>query len=156
MASQPAHRTSAHILRKLASAHVFYEFGDKPRGLWDRFSVRNIGLAVQQRIAEKFNGDAERMRRAVSAALSKDLHVDTRTLTTVEQSAFEDFAFVLSLVPELAKSTGKQKQALIEIVRAKVSADESDYLRLLQQHPALKEALVRLGSRSPAAELARG
>ncbi|HME31974.1 MAG TPA: hypothetical protein VKG65_04410, partial [Terriglobales bacterium] len=75
MASRPTHRTSAHILRKLASAHVFYEFGDKPRGLWDRFSVRNIGLSVQQRMAEEFNGDPEKMRRSVSAALSKDLHV---------------------------------------------------------------------------------
>ena len=94
------------------------------------------------------------MRCSVSAALSKDLHVDTRTLSTVEQSAFEDFAFVLSLVPELAKWAGKQKQALIEMIRAKVSADESDYLRLLQQHSALKEALVRLGSGDPAPEIA--
>jgi hypothetical protein len=40
---------------------------------------------------------------------------------------------------------------LVEIVRAKVSADESDYLRLLQGHPALKEALVKLGSAPDAA-----
>src|SRR5271157_4183952 len=79
MASRPAHRTSAHILRKLAAAHVFYEFGDGPRGLWDRFSVRNIGLSVQQRMAEEFNGDPEKMRCNVSAALSKDLRVDTRS-----------------------------------------------------------------------------
>jgi hypothetical protein len=155
MASEPAHRTSARTLRKLAAGHVFYEFGDKPCGLWDTFSVRNIGLAVQQRMAEKFNGDPERMRRAASEALSKDLKVDTRSWSPVERSAFKNFAVVLLLVPELRRWTGLQKQALIEIIRAKVSHDESDYLRLLQQHHALKEALLRLGSRSPAAKTAR-
>jgi len=155
MASEPALRTSARILRKLAAGHVFYEFGDKPRGLWDAFSVRNIGLAVQQRMAEKFNGDPERMRRAASGALSKDLRVDTTTWSAVERSAFEDFAVVLLLVTELRRWTGVQKQALIEIIRAKASNDESDYLRLLQQHPALKQAFLRLGSSSPAAESAR-
>src|SRR5208283_3711413 len=155
MASEPSHPTSARTLRKLAAGHVFYEFGGGPRGQWDSFSVRNIGLAVQQRMAEKFNGDPERMRRAASGALSKDLRVDTTTWSAVERSAFEDFAVVLLLVTELRRWTGVQKQALIEIIRAKASNDESDYLRLLQQHPALKQAFLRLGSSSPAAESAR-
>src|SRR5208282_1631841 len=146
MISQPAHRTSARTLRKLAAAHVFYEFGDRPRGLWDMFSVRNIGLAVQRRMAEKFEGDPESMCRATSAALAVNLRVDPRRWKPLEQSAFKDFAFVLSLVPELKRWTGRQKQALVEIIRAKVSADEATYLRLLQGHLALKQALVRLGS----------
>jgi hypothetical protein len=81
--------------------------------------------------------------------------VDTRPWSAVERSAFENFAVVLLLVPELRRWTGIQKQALIEIIRAKVSNDESEYLRLLQRHHALKEALVRLGSRNPAAETAQ-
>src|SRR5271166_5314523 len=155
IASKPGRRTSARILRKLAAAHVFYEFGDGPRGLWDAFSVRNIGLSVQQRMAEEFNGDPHKMRSAVSAALSKNLHVDTRTLSTAEQSAFEDFAFVLSLVPELKRWTSNQKQALTQVILAKVSNEESDYLRLLRRHDALKEALVKLGSSQPVSEIAR-
>ncbi|HEX8812262.1 MAG TPA: hypothetical protein VF742_09750 [Terracidiphilus sp.] len=152
IASQADHRTSARTLRKLAADRVFYEFGDRPRGIWDTFSVRIIGLSVQQRMAEEFNGDREKMRCSVSAALSKDLHVNTRTWSAFEQSAFEDFAFVLSLVPDLRSWTGIQKRRLIEIIRAKVSADESDYLRLLQLHTTLKEALLRLGSTNPASD----
>jgi hypothetical protein len=52
----------------------------------------------------------------------------------------------MSLVPELKSWTSDQRQALTAIIRAKVSANEADYLRLLQRHHALKEALVRLGS----------
>src|SRR5271165_4564566 len=146
IAGQRAYRTPARTLRKLAAAHVFYEFGDGPRGLWDTFSVRNVGLAVQRRMAEEFNGDPESMGRAASAALAASLRVNPSRWKPLEQQAFKDFAFVLSLVPELKGWTGYRKRALVEVIRAKVSADESDYLRLLQQHHPLKEALVRLGS----------
>jgi len=155
MARKPMHRTSARNLRKLAAAHVFYEFGDGPRGLWDSFSVRNIGLAVQQRMAAEFNGNSDKMRPTVRAALARILRVDTETWSTIEQATFEDFAFVLSLVPELKGWSGNQKQALTQIILAKVSGDESDYLRSLQRHDALRAALVALGSSRPTAETAR-
>ncbi len=151
MAKQPSYRTSARTLRKLAAAHVFYEFGDGPRGLWDMFSVRNIGLAMQRRMAEKFEGDPEAMCRATSAALAASLLIHPTRWSPIEQSVFKDFAFALSLVPELAGWSAGQRQALVEIIRAKVSADEATYLRLLQGHLALKQALVRLGSMPEAA-----
>ncbi|MGO9516329.1 MAG: hypothetical protein ACLPND_04730, partial [Candidatus Korobacteraceae bacterium] len=151
IAGQPAYRTPARTLRKLASGHVFYEFGDGPRGLWDTFSVRNIGLAVQRRMAEKFEGDPESMGRATSAALAAILRVNPSRWTPLEQQAFKDFAFVLSLIAGVKGWSRNQKRALVEIIRAKMSADESDYLRLLQQHHPLKEALVRLGSAPDAA-----
>lgn len=155
MLSQPTHRTSASTLRKLAAGHVFYEFGNGPRGLWDSFSVRNIGLAVQKCMAEEFNGDPESMCRVTSAALAVNLRVDPRGWSPLEQAAFKDFAFVLSLVPDLRSWTANQKQALIAIIRSKSAADESAYLRQVQQHHALKEALVRLGSSRPANAAAR-
>jgi hypothetical protein len=149
MARNPAHRTSPRTLRKLATEHVFYEFGDGPRGLWDSFSVRNIGLAVQRQMAAKFNGDPESMCRWATAALAANLQIDPRKWNPLEQSAFKNFAFVLSLAPELRKWNGKQKQALTTIIRAKVHPDESEYLRLLQRHDVLRKALVRLGSSRP-------
>ncbi len=152
MVRKPAHRTAPRVLRKLATAHVFYEFGNGPRGLWDTFSVRNIGLAVQQRMAAEFNGDPNKMRRTVSTALARTLQVDTGTWNAIERAAFEDFAFVLSLVPELKGWSGNQKQALMQIILAKVSGDESDYLRSLQRHDTLRAALVALGSSRPTAE----
>lgn len=136
----------------LAAGHVFYEFGDGQRGPWDTFSARNIGLSVQRRMAAKFGGDPEKMRRATSAALEKILQVDTETRNPIERAAFEDFACVLSLVPELKSWTSNQQQALTQIILAKATADETDYLRLLQRHDVLKVALVTLGSSLRVAE----
>jgi len=154
IAIRPKYRTSARSLRKLAAGHVFYEFGNGPRGLWDSFSVRNIGLAVQRRMADQFDGDPEKMCGACSATLATTLNVDPGRWSKLEQAAFKDFAFALSLVPELADWNTAQKQALVEIIRAKVSVDEADYLRLLQQHHALKGSFLRLGSSRPATQIA--
>ncbi len=146
MARDPAHRTSGRILRKLATEHVFYEFGNQPPGQWDTFSTRRIGLAVQQEMAARFDGNPQKLRRAATAALSRNLQVDIAAWSPLEQAAFENFASILSLAPEVRQWTNLQKRAMVNIIRAKVSADEREYLRLLQQHRGLKEIVLRLGS----------
>jgi hypothetical protein len=144
--AKPGYRTSARTLRKLAAEHAFYEIGNGPLGLWDRFSTRNIGYAVQRRMAAKFKGDAGKLRLAAVAELVQKLGVDPGQWNALQQSAFADFAVVLALAPELSRLTATEKQRLIEIIRAKVGSDEAKYLRLLQQHSALKEIFLRLGS----------
>jgi len=143
------YRTAARVLRKLAAAHVFYEFGEGPKGAWDRFSARNIGLALQRRMAEGFNGDPDKMCQVAAAELARILQVDPAAWDAIERSAFENFALVLLLVPELRSWTQNEKQTLIQVILAKAKGDESDYLRLLQKHRALKSLLVVLGSSLP-------
>jgi hypothetical protein len=56
-------------------------------------------------------------------------------------------AIALSLIPGLDQWTRAEKRALAAIVQAKQSAPESGYLRLMQRHPKLRAAFLRLGSR---------
>jgi hypothetical protein len=154
MTRDPAHRTSARTLQELATGHVFYEFGDGMAGQWDTFTTRKIGLRVQRRMARRFRGDPETMRQASVGALSQELRMDIGTWSVLEQSAFANFAAILSLAPEFTQWTNLQKRALAAIIRAKVSADERKYLRLLQQHRGLKEIFLRLGSEEPVVKAA--
>jgi hypothetical protein len=154
MARDPSHRTSGRILRKLATEHVFYEFGNQPPGQWDTFSTRRIGLAVQRAMAERFDANPGKLRRAATVALFKNLQVDIAKWSPLEQAAFENFASILSLAPEVKQWTNLQKRAMVNIIRAKVSADEREYLRLLQQHRGLKEIVLRLGSEDGSATAA--
>ncbi len=156
MAADAAHRTSPRTLRRLAAGHVFYEFGAAPPGRWDTFSTRHLGLAVQRRMAADFNGDAGAMRRSASARLAQLLHVDPKHGTAAEQTAFANFAVVLGLLPELKRWTPAQKQALVRVIRAKAAPEETDYLRRLQRHPALQQAVRALGSARAPARKARG
>jgi hypothetical protein len=142
----PGYRTPARTLRKLAAEHIFYEIGNGPRGLWDGFSIRNIGFAVERRMAEKFKGDPGKMREAAVAALARELGTDLRKWSPLEQAAFADFAVVTALAPEVKGWSSREKESLAEIIRAKVGASEVEYLRTMQGHVKLKRAMVRLGS----------
>jgi hypothetical protein len=140
------YRTPARTLRRLAAGHVFYDLPGAEAGAWDRFSTRNIGLRVNQRMARDFSGDAERMRAQSRRALERSLGVSTSSWKLLEKVAFDNFALLLTAAPGLARWTREEKEQLVRIIRAKVKPDEMLYLHLTQRHERLRGALLRLGS----------
>lgn len=144
--ANPKYRTSSAMLRRLSKANVVYELPEAKRGAWDRFSMRNIGVAIQRRIAQDFDGDAEAMRKAAVAKLTRIIKVDPKKLKPQAQIAFGDFATVLSLVPDVSRWSSDEKDALREIISAKVGRAEQRYQSLLQKHARLRAAILKLGS----------
>jgi len=149
IAAAPGYRTSARTLRRLAAGHLFLELPGTERGAWDRFRVRNIGFTVQRCMAAQYGGDAVRFRVGSVAAVARALGVRAGTLGGAARRAFEELAPVLALVPGLGRWTAAEKRDLVQIVRAKAGSAESGYLRLLRRHRRFRDAVVRLGSRSP-------
>jgi hypothetical protein len=144
--ANPEYRTSAAVLRRLSKANVVYELSEAERGAWDRFSMRNIGLAVQKRMAKDFDGDAEAMRKAAVAKLVRIIKMDPQKLKPQAQTAVADFATVLSLVPDLSRWSSSAKDALRQIIVAKAGRIEVPYLQLLRKHDRLRAAILKLGS----------
>jgi hypothetical protein len=144
IASTPGYRTPSRVLRRLSAGNVVYEAPGTPRGAWDRFSIRNLGLAVQRRMAAEFNGNSQNIRRASVSEVSSALGVDLGKREN-ERRSFEELALVLALIPELAEWSQREKEALIQIIRAKSGADESRFARLLQRHSRLRAVLIRIG-----------
>lgn len=148
--SRATYRTAARTLRKLVVGSMILELDKPPNasrsGDWDRFQVRNIGLRVQRRMADRFNGDAERMRRETVDELTQVLRIREKDWWKVEQPALSDFAVTLSLVEDLGRWSQSEKQALLKIIRVKATADESSYLKLMQKQTRLRRALIQLGS----------
>jgi hypothetical protein len=173
IAANPQYRTPPRILRRLAEAHVFYELpevhesaratveerpfqgrvepssaetGFSPRGPWDTFSTRNLALRVNRRMAREFDGDSARFRQASVAEVRRTLSVNPSRWTSAEQQAFENWSLVLALIPNLSRWSPQEKNDAVEIIRAQAGPNEMLYLRLTQQHPRLREELLRLGS----------
>jgi len=146
LAANPRYRTSAATLRKLAADHAFYEIPGQAPGRWDHFSVRNLGFAVQRYMAKHHDGKASLMRAASRGTLIRILDVNPNAWNPVERAAFENFSLLAALIPDLSSWTAEEKQALVEIIRAKASENEADYLRRLQQHTRLRHEILRLGS----------
>ncbi|HEV3468070.1 MAG TPA: hypothetical protein VG148_02030 [Pyrinomonadaceae bacterium] len=148
LAARPGHRSSERVLRELSSGHVLFEPPSAARGEWDRFHVRNLGLAVARRMGARHGGDDRRMRRAATASVSRALGLDASRWREDERRAFERLAPLLALVPGLPRWTDAEKQDLARLLRAKAGRDELDYLRRLQSHARLRREIIRLGSTS--------
>lgn len=144
LAASGAYRTRAGTLRKLAEGPMVFEFDESHGGDWDLFQLRKIGLRVQRLMAAKFDGNAEKFRAASERRLSHWLGMTNRSWRGV--SALSDFAVALSPVGDLRSWNSDEKQLLVRIIKAKATADESSYLKLMQKHIRLRRALISLGN----------
>ncbi|HZD94690.1 MAG TPA: hypothetical protein VE133_10580 [Candidatus Sulfotelmatobacter sp.] len=144
--ANPRYRTPARPLRRLSKAHVVYELPEAGSGAWDRFAMRNIGFALQRRMAREFGGDAGAMRKASAARLAHELGMRVGEVPEKEQAAFTDFAMVLGLAPGLTGWTSDERNGLCAILAAKSAKTELRYQRLLQAHDRLRTTILKLGT----------
>lgn len=143
--SRANYRTSARTLRRLAAGHMLFEKEPSAAGDWDRFLVRNVGLAVVRRMADRFSGKAEALRLESMQQVRQTLGAKTSAWTHAEQSAFANLALVFALIPDLGKWNDREKELALEIIRAKAHADEARYLHIMQKHKRLRAAVINLG-----------
>jgi hypothetical protein len=98
-------------------------------------------------MAHKFDGNSQRIRAASTTAVTRALNLNPARWTPTQQQALEDWSLVLALFPNLARWSPDEKQQLVKIIRAKSAPNEMPYLRQTQQHPRLRNELLRLGWR---------
>ncbi|MGA9773544.1 MAG: hypothetical protein WBV94_31225 [Blastocatellia bacterium] len=144
IAANREYRTPLRVLKTLSRGHVIYELPGARAGDWDGFRIRNLGLAVQRRAASEFNGNLKAMRAASIKEVGGALDLELESLNKPTRRAFDDLAPVLALIPDLARWTGEEKRRLREIIRAKMGRNETRYVRLLQRHEQLRDAIIRL------------
>jgi len=130
--------------------HTLKETGFSPRGSnsgpWDTFSIRNLGLRINQRMARQFNRDSQKIRQASTATITKALRINPSRWTALQNQSLETWSLVLAQLPKLSRWTPEEKSQLIRIIRAKSASTEIPYLRETQHHPRLRSELLRLGS----------
>ncbi|HEX9147951.1 MAG TPA: hypothetical protein VF958_02195, partial [Thermoanaerobaculia bacterium] len=145
ISADPSYRSSPRALRRLVTGNLLYEAQAGRAGDWDRFHIRNVGLAVQRRMRRRYGGDAGRARREAATRVARALGMNVPRRPE-ERKAFTDLALALDLIPDIARWTREEKSALARITRAKAGREEVAYLRGLQRHEKLRAALIRLGS----------
>ena len=127
--------------------NLLYEAPGTEHGRWDRWHVRNLGLAVNRRMRQRSGGDAARHRERTRRRVKRTLGPSAARIARHQPKAFEDFALVLDLVPDLARWSASEKADVLEVLRAKAGRDERRYLRLSRSHARLRGAILDIGSR---------
>jgi hypothetical protein len=145
IAASRGYRTPSRTLRKLAAGHMLFEVPGASTGAWDRFQIRNVGLAVQKRMADDFGGDAQEIRADSANCIKRVLNLDTRRWSEPELRIFESFALVLAMIPGIARWNVSEKQLAARVILAKARGDETMYLRLMQGHARMRAALIGFG-----------
>ncbi len=112
MMEDPKHRSTPATLRQFAEGPMIYESPGTPRGDWDRFQVRNLGLTA-----------------------------------TRAGAAGEPIERVFALI-DRKRWSRSEEQMMHRVLRARQAPEESAYLLLMQRHPRLREAILKLGSAS--------
>jgi len=157
IAANARYRTPAKTLRKLAAGHMLFEgppsvpasagmSHSRAANKWDRFQVRNVGLAVQRRMAGDFDGHANRIQQASLDYVARALGIDPRAWNLSELETLNNLSLVLAMIPGMNRWSGEDKRLAASIIRAKAGNDERRYLRLMQMHEPLREAIIKLGS----------
>src|SRR6266446_4035398 len=142
ISAKPDYRTSARTLRKLAGGHLLFDL-EVPAGYesilsdWDQFAVRSLGLAVQRRMSQDFNGEVGKIRSASVKFVKRALALRTDRWREPELNALENLALVLAMIPRVERWSADEKQLTAQIIRAKARTDEARYLRLMQRHTKL-------------------
>lgn len=149
LAADSSRRTTARTLRQLASGHMLFELPEARasarKGVWDRFQVRHLGLAIQKQMGSKFGGDAQKIRERSVDSVASVLGLRIRNWPEGERAALENFALLLAMMP-IKSWDASDRQAVVRIIQAKGRGDEALYLKLMQQHSRLRAAMIRLGS----------
>ncbi len=153
MAIDPGHRTSARTLRKLASGHMLFEMPGNESREWDQFEVRNIGLAVQRRMAKEFQSDPEKLRKFAAQFAEKYLGVSS---VEGQEKLFNDLVIALSTAVDVRKWSEKEIELAAKIFLAKSDPAEARYLKQMQKHALLRASLIKLGCGTRIMRVAHG
>lgn len=145
MGKDPRHRSSLPTLRKLAKHNVYWHAGSARDDVIGVFPLERVGLAITDMLAARFGSDRERgeevcMREAASFCGN----IDWRGWSRDEQLWWRRWSPLVVALPGLWNWKRADFEALVECVRAKGGARESDFVQKLDAHRPLRTALRRL------------
>jgi hypothetical protein len=149
MRRDPAHRSSHAVLRKLATANLYFHLGERRDDVIGRLPLANAGVAVTNLFARRFGSDRRRGERECAAEAAALLGVRSmRGWSAGERLGFERWSPVALLLPGVRGWSPADRRALVEVMRAKGGRRESDFVRRFDAHPKLGAALRRLAEKS--------
>lgn len=144
---EPNHRSDLRTLRRLAGDDLYLFAGNPRSDLVNNIPSANIGLAAA-RILESYAcpSDPTGARHCISAA-SRLLgcRIDSRLPAPLRETWARWSPVVLSLAG-VSRWSRSSKRALVDVINAKGSRRESEFVARFDQHRTLRKALIKLGN----------
>lgn len=141
----PAHRSSVATLRALGRDDIVLSLAKPREVLINSLRTENIGLACSEFLAHHFGSNREAAIRHCAKEAAQLLSLPSlRQLPPTEREMWAHWAPLVLTLPGIQRWGTASKAALIEVIKAKGGAPESDYLRLFDKHRPLQKGLLKL------------
>lgn len=145
MRRRPGHRSTIPALRRLARETVYLHAGPRRDDVIGLLSLPDVGLAVTDRLAERFGADREAGAATCSREAAALLGVGGfRGWSAGERLAWSRWAPLVTVLPGVARWPAADRAALAEVIRAKGARRESEFVRRFDAHARLRAAVRRL------------
>jgi hypothetical protein len=141
MRTNPRHRSSLAMLRKLVVAEVYWYAGRPRADVLGRLSPGAVGDRVTKLLAKLGGGDRRKAIQICSKRARTRLGIGDVHFTKDERVAWDRISPLVCLVPEVERWTSTERRALVEVIRAKGGPRESDYVRLFDRHARFRAAV---------------
>jgi hypothetical protein len=139
------YRSSVKTLRRLAKSDVFMHADPSKMDDWKELSLVNLGNVSTKYINQKCNGNRSQATYKSSQRLVKDLNIKRLNLwSDNEMQALNRLAPFIINIPNLPHWKKRDKDLLIDIIKAKGSKNEKKYVLLSLKHKLFIESLNQM------------
>jgi hypothetical protein len=145
MKANPKHRSSIATLNDLTAEHMFLYLGAARKDVLGRVSTGPVGLEISRYLADRFGSDRERGLDVCSDEAAGLLGLSSlRGFSAGEKLAWRQWSPLVMILPGIGDWSHSERQALIEVVRAKGGRRESDFVLRFDAHTRLRAAVLDL------------
>jgi len=139
------HRSAPATLERLAAEYMFLRPDRSRSKILGGLALGNVGLRVSSYLAGRFGADREAGLRACSRETARLLGPRSlRGFSSRERMAWERWSPLVLILPGVARWNTQEKQALIEVIRAKGGRREAEFVRRFDGHRRLRRAVLQL------------
>lgn len=151
MQRTPGYRTGAATLRRLARTNLYWSMtGAERDDVIGELALPSAGIAVTHMITERFAGDRARASAVCEREARARLGVTLAGWSAEERMAWQRWAPLVMLLPNVARWSAPERRALAGVIRAKAGRREDAFARAFDAHPKLGRALAALVARTRA------
>ena len=138
-----AYRSTPATLRALATCDLHLTLPGYPRkAFFDERWLERTGVHATRLIASEEGATRAASAARIAARVATALGARPSSWPDAERTAFARLAPVVALLPTVARWRRSDREALVELMRAKGRAHEREFVRLAQTNPRFFEALI--------------
>ncbi len=152
-AQEKGYRSSKRTLRQLANYPLYFSLARKRQDVLPMVCTDSFSLGVLDYVSKRFGSQREEGARRCSQELADALGVDSiADWPADEQLMWHRMSPVIASIADVAEWTKADRDALVDVIRAKGGVHEKDYVTLFDAHKRLRRAVAAFAANAAANE----